>query len=251
MTEGLQISRWQRFGIPRTMLWTGVAALGSVVLLLLVTRVEALMGQFADVPALCLVIVALIVGIAFGNSDASRRLVAFAIKPRPLVLISLGAFVVLAVGTVLVFGTTPLSSDEHLHLFQARLFAQFKLVGNYPPDLVDRIIPPGYLHSAILVSPDGRAMAVTWPGWALLMTPFVWLGAPWLLGPSMASLGIYVMGRIAGLLSGARAAAIAILLTVTSGAFIVTGMSVYANGGHMTLSLLFAWLLIRGEGAGM
>ncbi len=246
MTEGPQISRWQRFGIPRTMLWTGVAALGSVVLLLLVTRVEALVGQFADVPALCLLIVALIVGIAERNADASRRLVDFAIKPRPLVLVSLGAFVVLAVGTVLVFGTTPLSSDEHVHLFQARLFAQFKLFGSYPPALVDRIIPPGYLDSTILVGPDGRAMAVTWPGWALLMTPFVWLGAPWLLGPAMASLGIYVMGRIAGLLSGARAAAIAILLTVTSGAFIVTGMSLYANGGHMTLSLLYAWLLIRG-----
>jgi hypothetical protein len=228
------------------MLWTGVAALGSVALLLAATRTEALMGQIADLPAMALLIVALMIGIAVGNTDVSRRLVEFAVRPRPLVLVSLAAFVVLAVGTVLVFGTTPLSSDEHVHLFQARLFAQFKIVGTYPPALIDQIIPPGYLHSTILVAPDGSAMAVTWPGWALLMTPFVWLGAPWLLGPAMASLGIYVMGRLATLLSGARAAAIAILLTVTSGAFIVTGMSLYANGGHMTLSLLYAWLLIRG-----
>lgn len=247
MTEEPQISQSQGFGIPRAMLWTGVAALGSVALLLVATRTEALMGQIADLPAMGFLIVALMIGIALGNTDASRRVADFAVRPRPLVLISLIVFVVLAVGTVLVFGTTPLSSDEHVHLFQARLFAQFKIVGSYPPDLVDRIIPPGYLHSAILVTPDGRAMAVTWPGWALLMTPFVWLGAPWLLGPAMASLGIYVMGRLASLLSGARAAAIAILLTLTSGAFIVTGMSLYANGGHMTLSLLYAWLLIRGR----
>jgi hypothetical protein len=246
MTEGPQLSQWQRFGIPRAMLWTGVAACGAVSLLLVVTRVEVVQGQIADLPAMCLLVVALIVGIALGKTDASRRLVEFVIKPRSLVLVSLTAFVLLAVGTVLVFGTTPLSSDEHVHLFQARLFAQFKVVGSYPPALVDQIIPPGYLHNTILVSTDGRAMATTWPGWALLMTPFVWLGAPWLLGPAMASVGIYVLGRLASLLSGAKAAAIAILLTATSGAFIVTGMSVYPSGGHLTLSLLYAWLLVRG-----
>ncbi len=246
MTREPQTSQSQGFGIPRAMLWTGVAALGSVFLVLVITRREALMGQFADLPAMGLLIVALMIGIGLGNSEASQRLVDFAVKPRSLVLVSLVTFVVLAVGTVLVFGTTPLSSDEHIHLFQARLFAQFKLVGSYPPDLVNRIIPPGYLHSAILVAQDGRAMSITWPGWALLMTPFVWLGAPWLLGPAMASLGVYVLGRLATLLSGMRAAAIAILLTVTSGAFIVSGMSLYANGGHMTLSLLYAWLLLRG-----
>jgi len=246
MTEEPQISQSQGFGIPRAMLLMGVAALGSVFLLLVVTRAEALMGQIADLPAMCLLVVALLIGIPIGKADASRRLVDFAVKPRSLVLVSLGVFVVLAVGTVLVFGTTPLSSDEHVHLFQARLFAQFQIVGSYPPALIDQIIPPGYLHSTILVAPDGRAMASTWPGWALLMTPFVWLGAPWLLGPAMASLGIYLMGRLASLLSGTRAAAIAILLTVTSGAFIVTGMSLYPNGGHLTLSLLYAWLLLRG-----
>src|SRR5450759_1356088 len=246
MTEEPQISQSQGFGIPRAMLLMGVAALGSVFLLLVVTRAEALMGQIADLPAMCLLIVALMIGIGLGNSEASQRLVDFVVKPRSLVLVSLGVFVVLAVGTVLVFGTTPLSSDEHVHLFQARLFAQFQIVGSYPPALIDQIIPPGYLHSTILVAPDGRAMASTWPGWALLMTPFVWLGAPWLLGPAMASLGIYLMGRLASLLSGTRAAAIAILLTVTSGAFIVTGMSLYPNGGHLTLSLLYAWLLLRG-----
>jgi hypothetical protein len=246
MTEQPQSVPSQGFGIPRAMLWMGVAALASVTLLLAATRTEALMGQINDLPAMALLIVALMIGIAFGKTDASGRLVEFAVRPRPLVLVSLVVFVVLAVGTLLVFGTTPLSSDEHVHLFQAQLFAQFKIVGSYPPGLIDQIIPPGYLHSTILVAPDGRAMAVTWPGWALLMTPFVWLGAPWLLGPAMASLGIYLIGRLACMLSGARAAAIAILLALTSGAFLVTGMSVYPSVGHMTLNLLFAWLLLRG-----
>jgi hypothetical protein len=246
MSEGPLLSRLRAFGIPRALLWTGVGVFAALLLLLYGTRAEAIQGQLADVPATIMVVVALVVGTALHTTEASRRLVDVVARPRSLILISVVAFVVLAVGSLLVFGTTPLSSDEKVHLFQARLFAQFKATGSYPAALVDQIIPPGYENSFILVAKDGRAMSVYWPGWALMMTPFVWLGAPWLLGPVVASAGLYVLGRLTSLLSSAKAAAVAVLLAVTSGSFIVTGMSLYPAGGHLSLNLLYAWLLLRG-----
>jgi hypothetical protein len=231
---------------PYLLLWPGVLVCGALLLMLVVTRAEQVQGQLADVPASVMVLTALLMGTAFRGSAWPRRLVEFAARPRSLALIAFAAFVLLALGTLFVFGTKPLSGDEQAHLFQARLFAQFKLVANYPPDLLDRVVPVGIQNDVILVARDGRAMSVYWPGWALLMTPFVWLGVPWLLGPAMASLGLYVIGRLASLLAGAQAAAVAIVLALTSGAFIVTGMSLYPAGGYLTLNLLYSWLLLRG-----
>lgn len=240
------ILRWLPSGIPRAMVWTGILASAALSLLLLVTKAELVQGQITDAPEAVLVVVALLVGNALRDTAACRRLFDIVARPRSLVLISVVAFVVLALASVLVFRTLPSSPDEQAHLFQARLFAQFKIVASYPPDLVDRIIPQGLQNNLILVAQDGRAMSVYWPGWALLMTPFVWLGVPWLLGPAMASLGLYVMGRLAGLLAGPQTAAVAILLAATSGAFIVTGMSMYPAGGYLTLNMAYAWLLLRG-----
>ena len=233
-------------GIPRAMLWTGIAASAALSILLLVTRIEALPGQVADAPAALLLVLALLVGILLSRWEGCGRFLDAMVRPRNLLLVSLAALVILAAGSYLVFGTVPLSTDEQTNLFQARLFAQFKITASYPPELISRIIPAGYQNFDILVAPDGRAMAVTWPGWALLMTPFVWIGAPWLLGPVMASLGLYVLGRLAALFANAQAAAVAVLLAVTSGSFVVTGMSIYPSGGFLTLNLLYAWLLLTG-----
>ena len=221
-------------------------ASAALSILVLVIHTELVQGQGGDVPTSVLVVVALLVGTALHDTSWCRHLLDVAARPRSLVVTAVVAFVVLAAGSYLVFGTRPASPDEQVQLFQARLFAQFRVAATYPPGLFDRIIPIVYQNTFILVSPDGRAMSVYWPGWALLMTPFVWLGAPWLLGPAMASLGLYVIGRLTSLLAGAQAAALAILFTVTSGAFLVTGMSFYPSGGYLTLNLLYAWLLLRG-----
>jgi hypothetical protein len=239
-------SQIRRFQMPYRLIWPAIGVCAVLVVALLITHTEQIQGQIADIPPSMLLIMALLAAAMLQNAAWCGRLIDFISKPRSLLLIAVVAFVVLAVGSYLVFGTQPLSSDEQTHLFQARLFAQFKLMANYPPQLIDRVVPAGYQNYFILVSRDGRAMSVYWPGWALLMTPFVWLGAPWLLGPTMASIGLYVMGRLATLLAGAQAAAVAVLLTVTSGAFIVTGMSLYPAGGYFTLNMLYALLLLRG-----
>lgn len=165
---------------------------------------------------------------------------------RRLLVVSISVFVLLAAAALLLIGTSPATPDEEVALFQAKLFSEFRIVGQYPPGLVDQMLLPLYQNNIILVGADGSTMAVYWPGWALLMTPFVWLGVPWLLGPAVAGLSVFLIGKLALLLAGARAGTIAVLLAVTSGAFLVNGMSEFPAGGHLALSLLYAWLLLRG-----
>jgi hypothetical protein len=165
---------------------------------------------------------------------------------RRLLLAALVAFGLLALGAILIFGTSPATPDEQAALFQARLFSHFQVIGQYPTGLVDQMLLPAYHNAIILVGADGRTISIYWPGWALLMTPFVWLGVPWLLGPVMGGMSVFLTGKIAVILGGVRAGTIAVILTMTSGAFLLNGMSIFPACGHLALSLLFAWLLIRG-----
>ncbi len=246
MTESPSNSRLRLHRTVLPLVWTGLLACVALLLPLYLTHAEVSEGQVADVPAALLLVVALLVASVVSSTASGRRLLEIAVQPRPLLLVSVAAFLILAVGAFLVFGTTPGTIDEQAHLFQARSFAQFKVFATYQPGLIDWMIPSNFQNGLILIGSDGRAISAYWPGWALLMTPFVWLGAPWLLGPAMASLGLYVTGRLTSLLAGARATSIAIILAAASGAFIVTGMSLFPSGGYMTLNLLFAWLLLRG-----
>ena len=123
---------------------------------------------------MALLIVALMICIAVGSLDASRRLADCAVRPRPLFLVSLATFVVLAVGSVLVFGTTPLYSYEHV-CSSRPAFAQFMILGRHSPTLIAPIIPPDTFHSTILLAPVRRAISAPWAAWTLLMAPFVWL----------------------------------------------------------------------------
>ena len=204
----------------------------------------AFRGQELDLPAAGLILLSLVFGLWLTRQTRSIPLPDA--TDRRLIVAALVAFVILAVGTLWVFGTSPATPDEQAAMFQARLFSEFKVIGQYPTALVDRMLLPAYQGFIILVGTDGRTMSVYWPGWALLLTPFVWLGVPWLLGPTMGGLAVFLVGKLATMLGGAQAGTIAILLAVTSGAFLMNAMSLYPAGGYITLSLLYAWLLLRG-----
>lgn len=204
-------------------------------------------AQIMDLPSSLLVLVSLLIGMALPLPSAIWRMLTRLSETRHIYLIvALVVFAVLALGTVVVLGVTPISADEEVPLFQARLFAEFKIVAQYPAGLLNAVIPRFDQQLFVIVSPDGRAMSAYFPGWALLMTPFVWLGVPWLLGPVMGATAIYLIGRLTEQLTNGRAAIVAVILTLTSGSFLLTGMTLYPDGGYLTLSLLFVWLLLRG-----
>ena len=249
MSEPIPTGIWYRSPVVRT--GAAMFAIAILVVVILLVRMiaahgePAFLGQDVDPFAAAAVLASLVFGLWLTRRPRTIRIPDA--TDRRLILAAILVFGLLALGTYLVFGTLPATPDEQLALFQARLFSEFKIIGQYPAGLVDQMLLPAYHNTEVLVGSDGRAMSMTWPGWALLMTPFVWLGVPWLLGPAMASLGVFLIGKLSKLLSGAQAGTIAVLLAVTSGALILNGMSLFPAVGHMTLSLMYAWLLLRGS----
>jgi len=144
---------------------------------------------------------------------------------------------------LLVYRGHPLSMDEYAPVFQARIFARGALVARVPPELVQRLIPA--IRWFIEASPDGRLVSAYWPGFALLLTPFVWLGAPWLLNPLVGGATLLVIWHIGRRLwPDTAAAGWAVLLTAASPAFVVNAISLYSMPAHLLGSLCFFALLL-------
>ncbi|HEY4769784.1 MAG TPA: hypothetical protein VIH51_04140, partial [Myxococcales bacterium] len=165
-----------------------------------------------------------------------------AADPRAFVA---GVTLVLAAAALLVYRAHPLSMDEYTPLFQARVFARGRLAGQVPPELVPRLIPP-FTRWFIEAAPSGAMLSAYWPGFALLLTPFVWIGCPWLLNPLLGGATLLLAWRIAGRLwPGTSAAGWAVLFTAASPAFSVNAISFYSLAAHLAASLCFAALVIE------
>jgi hypothetical protein len=137
--------------------------------------------------------------------------------------------------------------DEYAAVFQAQAFAAGKLAGQFPPASLDALLPPSLPNLFLTVSRvTGEVSSTYWPGFALLMTPFMWCGIPWAANPLISALTLPVIHRLARELSGSReAAGWAVLLTAASPVFVASAISYYALPAHLLCSALYALLLIR------
>src|SRR5262249_54788518 len=115
-----------------------------------------------------------------------------AADPRAFIAV---ATALLAAAALVIYRAHPPSMDEDAPIFQARIFARGALFGQAPPEVLGRLIPN--FRWFIEAAPDGRMISAYWPGFALLLTPFVWLDAPWLLNPLIGGATLYVLWRIA------------------------------------------------------
>ena len=163
-----------------------------------------------------------------------------------------GAFVLLAlllmcIGCVGVYRSHPLSMDEYAPYFQSQVFAAGRLAGQFPPQLLDWLVPAGFQNTFLFVSHDtGKIVSSYWPGFALLLTPFTWLGAPWLLNPLLGAASIWLVVRfVAEFSSDEHVLGLAALLTFGSAAFLVNSISFYSMSAHALLNGVFAYLLLR------
>lgn len=161
--------------------------------------------------------------------------------------IALALVVLLAVGTLAIYQNHRLSGDETYLYFQAQTFAAGRLEGRFPPELLPRLIAPYLIDVLTTVSPDtGRVISAYWPGFSLLLTPFVWLGIPWLLNPLLSGGVLLLVFRLTKDLTGNREiAAWAALFTLASPAFTVQGISYFAMQAHLFFNLLFVFLLLQ------
>jgi len=179
----------------------------------------------------------------FLRLPATAILRAFGEHPRAVAAFTT---VALLAGTWLAYHAYPLSMDEYAPYFQAKAFAAFQLTGKFPAELVDWFIPIGDQVLFFYVSHEtGEAISFYWPSFALLLTPFMWLGIPWALNPILSGLTILVVHRLAlRIFASSEAAGMAMLLTLASPVFFANGISFYSMTAHMLANGLFVLLLL-------
>jgi hypothetical protein len=160
---------------------------------------------------------------------------------------AVATFVVLCLGALFIEHDHALAQDEYAALFQSRAFAAGRLTGEFPRDMIGRLIPPQYMNQFFYVSvTSGQVASAYWPGFALLLAPFSLLNAPWACNPLLASLALVLMGRIAARLSGEPlAAGWAMLLALASPAFTAMALTYFSMNAHLLFNLLFVWLLLQ------
>ena len=165
-------------------------------------------------------------------------------NPRVVSLVGMMAF---ALGAVFIYQNYPLCMDEYAAVFQSKVFASGQVFAQLPASVVNWLVVPGFNGSFLVASPDtGRAIEGYWPGYALLLAPFQFLGVPWLCNATLAGLAIFLVHQITFHITGnRRAAGWAALFTVGSSAFWANAISYYSMQAHLTANLLFAWLLLR------
>lgn len=189
----------------------------------------------------------------------AMALCAFALRRRPEALAVVrfcGArpwtaavfmFPLLCLGSLYVYHDYPLSMDEYAAVFQAKVFAAGAIQGQFPPDLIDWLIPSYFQGVFLNVSRSTGAVSTTyWPGFALLLAPFTWLGIPWVANPAIGALALPAIHHLTLQVGGSReAAGWAVALTAASSAFVVTSISYYSMPAHLLCSLVYASLLLQ------
>ena len=160
--------------------------------------------------------------------------------------VALFTFAGLCVAMFAVVHAHPLAGDEHLAIFQSRVFAAGRLSGQFPPELVYRLVPTWYMDHWLLASADGRVASIYWPGFSLLLVPFVMLGVPWACNPLLAALSVVLIGKMATRLTGEpRAGGWAMLFALASPGFLGMALTYFSMSAHLFFNLLFAWLLLE------
>ena len=166
--------------------------------------------------------------------------------------IAAASALLLTIGALTVYQARPLAMDEYAHWFQARALAAGELTGRFPSDLLPRLVPPALLYPFFATDPATGSVASTyWPGFALLLVPFTWLRAPWLLNPLLGGASLLLLAMLARRWTGdAAAAGWAVLLGLASPAFTVNALSFYPLTAHLLLNLVWMALLVEGAVAG-
>lgn len=163
-----------------------------------------------------------------------------------MLIVVVATVMLLCIGSLVVYRNHPLAMDEYAQYLQSQVFADGKLSGNFPIDLMDWLVPPSFQNYFLSISKSTGAVASGyWPSFALLLTPFTALGISWACNPVISALTLLAAHRLALKIYGDRdAAALVVLLTVASPVFIINGISYYSMPAHLLANTLYALLLL-------
>ncbi|MFH0725413.1 MAG: hypothetical protein V2B19_03510 [Pseudomonadota bacterium] len=185
---------------------------------------------------------AIVIAFKIENAPFDRFIISMGNYPLRLAWL---VVTLLGFGAFFIYQKFPLTADEYMPCMQARIFAEGKLWGQYPPRLVPWLLLPDYFT---VFSPEtGRFISDYWPGFALLLTPFMKAGAPWLLNPlvsggTLALLWYYTKKVLP---ESAEAPGWVLLLTIASPVFAANGISFYSMSAHLFFNLIYAALLLK------
>jgi hypothetical protein len=161
--------------------------------------------------------------------------------------VALCTVVVLGIGARFAYFAHPLSMDEYAAVFQSEIFAAGRLSGQFPPILLDWLVPPPFKNVFIAASSQSGAVASAyWPGFALVLTPFTLLEMGWLCNPVIGGLTLVASHRLAlDLFEDRTAAGFVTLFVVASTAVTINSISFYSMSTHLLLNIVFAICLLR------
>jgi hypothetical protein len=202
-----------------------------------------LFARLDRLAALCMMIVLL--AAAFTAARSWAALPGWVGKHTPAIAVA--TMIALCAGTLFVYENHPLSMDEYAQLFQSEVFARGRLTGHFPVPLLDWLVPTFFQEQFIVISHQtGAVISGYWPSFALLLTPFTWLGIPWACNPIISALTLLVIHRLAlRLYRSEDAAGLAVLLTLASPVFFANGISYYTMPAHLLANAVFALLLLE------
>lgn len=194
--------------------------------------------------AICSLLI-LLAALCVPTRDWARGVVRWTGR-HPLTIAATAA-IILTIGSFYVYQHHPLSMDEYAQVFQSQVFASGHLAGKFPVALLDWLIPRGFQNNFLIVSGGtGEVASAYWPSFALLLTPFTWLGVPWMCNPVISALTLLGIHRFALRIHGsADAAGLALLFTLASPVFFANGISYYSMPAHLLANTLFALVLTR------
>ncbi|MBU1193836.1 MAG: hypothetical protein KKE62_10045 [Proteobacteria bacterium] len=158
--------------------------------------------------------------------------------------ISVFIFLLMAFFAFFIYHRYPLCMDEYLPYFQSKIFSEGKLWGQYPPQLIPWLLQPGFF--SVFSAETGRVVSDYWPGFAILLTPFMKSGIPWILNPLISAGTIFLLFYYSKkILPDASAGPWVVLLTISSSVFLINGISFYSMSAHLFFNLVFAILLLK------
>lgn len=165
--------------------------------------------------------------------------------------VALAVFAVMVVGTYIVCLNHPLAMDEFLANFQAQIFLGGHVLGPIPEEWR----PYSKAMAPVLSVTDpvrGTWAAYYLPIYALLRTPFYWLGLDTILNAALSAATVLLTAACAGRIwpDERRAPWIAGLLLALGPQFLITGMTAYAMPAHLCFSMLWLWLWLRNDTTG-
>lgn len=198
-----------------------------------------------DYPAACCALLILLVALFVPGEIPYRTFLRW-IGEHPRVLAAACAGL-LALGTLTIYHDHRLCMDEYTQFMQSQVFAAGHVEGHFPPAMLDWLIPRGFQDYFIAVSrPTGHIASDYWPSFALLLTPFTWLGIPWACNAVISALTLLALHRLALRLFGdAESAGLVVLLTAASPVFFANGISYYSMPAHLLANCLYALLLLE------